>query len=331
MVMADLLWLTHPECGLHEMGAGHPESPARLAAVEAAVAASGIKRTQAASGAAAPEQIARVHDPRLVDGLLKAAPRSGYIQIDADTTMNPHTASAALRAAGAGVQAVHGVMAGTGPRQAFCAVRPPGHHAERRSAMGFCLFDNVAVAAREALEQGLSRVAVVDFDVHYGNGTVDIFRDEPRVMVCNTYQYPLYPFWANGGGGDNIVDAPLYPVSGGAEFREAVTAKWQPALARFRPEMILVSAGFDAHRDDPLANLELLEDDYRWIGAQVRDWAEKSADGRVVALLEGGYELRALGASVVAFLEGMLGQQPKSGQTEFPAENRSDLIIPPPS
>jgi acetoin utilization deacetylase AcuC-like enzyme len=311
--MSELLWLTHPECGLHEMGSGHPESPARLEAVEQAVAASvlGDRRTILDSNPALPEAIARAHDPRLVDALLAASPRTGYVQVDADTTMNPHTASAALRAAGAGVQAVESLLGSSGPRQAFCAVRPPGHHAERRTAMGFCLFDNIAIAANEALERGLSRVAILDFDVHYGNGTVDIFRGNPRVLVCNTYQYPLYPFWANGGGEANIVDAPLHPLAGGREFREAVEAKWQPALARFRPEMIFVSAGFDAHRDDPLANLELLEEDYHWIGAKSREWAETSAEGRVVAMLEGGYQLKALGSSVVAFLEGMTGISPR--------------------
>ena len=304
--MRDLLWLTHPECGLHEMGAGHPESPARLAAVEQAVLDSALdrRRTVVQSEMASPEAIVRAHDPRLVDQLLRASPRSGYVQIDADTTMNPHTATAALRAAGAGVQAVASVL-GQGPRQAFCAVRPPGHHAERSTPMGFCLFDNIAVAASEALARGLSRVAILDFDVHYGNGTVDIFRGDARVLVCNTYQYPLYPFWADGGGAANIVDAPLPPGAGGAQFREAVRAKWQPAVEKFEPELVLVSAGFDAHRDDPLAHLELLEDDYRWIGTQARDWAERSAGGRLVAMLEGGYQLRALGASVVAFLEGM--------------------------
>jgi acetoin utilization deacetylase AcuC-like enzyme len=305
---ADLLWLTHPECGLHEMGAGHPENPERLAAVEKAVAQSALnaRRTVAESSAAKPEMLERVHDPRLVEALLKAAPRSGYVQLDADTTMNPHTAEAALRAAGACAQAVDAVT-GQGPNLAFCAVRPPGHHAERSIAMGFCLFDNVAVAAAHALERGLSRVAILDFDVHYGNGTVDIFRDDARVLVCNTYQYPLYPFWADSGGATNAVDAPLHPRADGAEFREAVTSLWKPAVAKHRPELILVSAGFDAHRDDPLANLNLIEDDYRWVGTQIRDWAEHSADGRVVATLEGGYALPALGASVVAFLEGMLG------------------------
>jgi acetoin utilization deacetylase AcuC-like enzyme len=302
----EFLWLTHPECGLHEMGAGHPESPARLAAVEQAVAGSALasRRRVIESGAAAPAVLARAHDPRFVDALLKAAPRSGYIQLDGDTTMNTHTAEAALRAAGACVQAVDQAL-GQGLRRAFCAVRPPGHHAQRRTAMGFCLFDNVAVAAAHALAQGLARVAVLDFDVHYGNGTVDIFRGDDRVLVCNTYQYPLYPFWADGGGAANLVDVPLQPRSGGKEFREAVTAKWQPAIVKFQPELILVSAGFDAHRDDPLAHLELVEDDYRWIGTRIRDWAERSAGGRVVATLEGGYALPALGASVVAFLEGL--------------------------
>jgi acetoin utilization deacetylase AcuC-like enzyme len=305
--MQDLLWLTHPECGRHEMGAGHPESPERLASVERAVAASalGARRTVRESGAASPESIARAHDPRLVDALLKAAPARGYVEIDADTTMNPHTATAALRAAGACVEAVDAVLARGGPNLAFCAVRPPGHHAERSTAMGFCLFDNVAVAAAQALEAGLSRVAILDFDVHYGNGTVDIFRDDARVLVCNTYQYPLYPFWADGGGAAHIVDAPLHPRAGGAEFRAAVEARWQPALEKHQPELILVSAGFDAHRDDPLAQLNLLEDDYRWIGARIRDWSERSANGRVVATLEGGYSLKALGSSVVAFLEGL--------------------------
>jgi acetoin utilization deacetylase AcuC-like enzyme len=306
--MRDLLWLTHPECGMHEMGDGHPESPARLDAVEQAMLDSPLdaRREVVIADHATPEAVARVHDPRLVESLLAASPEHGYAQIDADTTMNRYTTRAALRAAGAGMQAVQAAL-GDGPRQAFCAVRPPGHHAERATAMGFCLFDNVAVAAAEALERGLSRVAILDFDVHYGNGTVDIFRGDPRVLVCNTYQYPLYPFWADGGGAPNIVDAPLQPGAGGTQFRDAVLAKWKPAMERHRPELVLVSAGFDAHRDDPLANLELLEVDYRWIGAQAREWADASAGGRTVALLEGGYNLEALSASVVAFLEGMLG------------------------
>ncbi len=306
--MSDLLWLTHSSCGLHEMGAGHPESPERLAAVEQAVSQSKIasRRTVAQSAAARPEMLARAHDPRIVDALLKAAPKSGYVQLDADTVMNPHTADAALRAAGAVVQGVEAAL-GNRHQQSFCAVRPPGHHAERATPMGFCLFDNVAVGAAHALEQGLARVAILDFDVHYGNGTVDIFRGDERVLVCNTYQYPLYPFWADGGGAPNIIDAPLHPRSGGKEFRDAVGAIWKPAIEKFRPELIIVSAGFDAHRDDPLAHLNLVEDDYRWIGTRIRDWAEVSANGRVVAALEGGYALPALGASVVAFLEGLLG------------------------
>lgn len=307
--MDGLLWLTHPECGLHEMGQGHPELPARLAAVEQAVARSalGARRQVVASSPASVDALRRVHDGAFIDTLLKAAPRTGYLQLDADTTMNPHTLEAALRAAGAAVQGVEAALEGR-QRRAFCAVRPPGHHAERRNAMGFCLFDNVAVAAAAALARGLERVAILDFDVHYGNGTADIFRGDARVLVCNTYQYPLYPFWANGGGDANLVDAPLAPGAGGREFREAVMALWQPAIARFAPELVLVSAGFDAHRDDPLANLLLVEADYRWIGAQVRDWSERSADGRVVATLEGGYQLAALGSSVVAFLEGLLGE-----------------------
>jgi acetoin utilization deacetylase AcuC-like enzyme len=305
--MSNLLWLTHEYCGMHEMGIGHPESPERLQAVERAMAQSALggQRSMKTAGAAKPEMLARAHDPALVESLLKSAPKNGYVRLDADTTMNPFTAEAALRAAGACVEAVDSALA-NGPKVSFCAVRPPGHHAERATAMGFCLFDNVAVAAAHALERGLQRVAILDFDVHYGNGTVDIFRKDPRVLVCNTYQYPLYPFWADGGGAAHIVDAPLHPRSGGAEFRDAVKTIWEPAIKRFAPELILVSAGFDAHRDDPLAHLNLVEDDFRWVGQKIRDWAERSAQGRVVATLEGGYALNALGASVVAFLEGTL-------------------------
>ena len=304
--MADLLWLTHPECGLHEMGEGHPESPQRLAAIETAVAAAKIPRTVRESAPAPLEAIARAHDPRMIDVLLKAAPASGYKRIDPDTALNPHSMTAALRGAGACVDAVNAALAGS-DKLSFCAVRPPGHHAERAAAMGFCVFDNVAVGALQALASGMRRVAVLDFDVHYGNGTADIFRDDPRVLLCNTYQYPLYPFWADGGGAPNIVDAPLHPGDGGEQFREAVLAKWQPAIEKFRPELILVSAGFDAHRDDPLANLQFTEPDYHWIGGKIRDWSEQSAGGRVVASLEGGYALDALGRSVVAFLQGLTG------------------------
>lgn len=304
----ELAWLTHPECGRHEMGAGHPEQPARLEAVEAAVAASpvGSRRQVREAGAAGPAQLRRVHDGATVDAILKASPTSGYVRLDADTVMNPHSAAAALRAAGACVEGVQGAM-GEGAKLAFCAVRPPGHHAERKTPMGFCLFDNVAVGAAEALAQGAGRVAILDFDVHYGNGSAEIFRGDDRVLVCNTYQYPLYPYWPDGGGASNLADAPLAPGSGGTLFRAAVEKVWWPALARHAPELILVSAGFDAHRDDPLANLNFDEEDYRWIGAQIREQAEHYAGGRVVSALEGGYALDALGSSVVAFLEGLLG------------------------
>ncbi len=303
-----LLWFAHPVCERHEMGEGHPEQPARLNAVEQAVAASPLAAARLLMQPEPAERgaLIRAHDAHFVDRVLASAPASGYHRLDADTVMNPHSVEAALRAAGAAVQAVDCVL-GPGPGLAFCAVRPPGHHAERAAAMGFCLFDNVAIGAHAALAQGLKRVAILDFDVHYGNGTVDIFRGDARVLVCNTYQYPLYPMWADGGGADNLVDAPLKPGSGGKEFREAVNARWLPALKRFAPELILISAGFDAHRDDPLANLNLLEDDYGWAGALIREQAERSAGGRVVATLEGGYNLPALGASAVAFLTGLLG------------------------
>jgi acetoin utilization deacetylase AcuC-like enzyme len=309
MVKQELLWITHPDCARHEMGEGHPEQPARLGAVESAVAASpfAASRRVVTAGQASAKALSRTHEGRYVDAVLTSAPASGYRRLDADTVMNPHSVNAALCAAGACIQAVDSAL-GDGQKLAFCAVRPPGHHAERETAMGFCLFDNVAIAAHEALARGLKRVAILDFDVHYGNGTVDIFRGDARVLVCNTYQYPLYPMWADGGGAANLVDVPLRPGSGSAEFRDGVNTRWLPALKRFAPELILVSAGFDAHRDDPLANLNLLEADYQWIGALIREQAERSAGGRVVATLEGGYNLPALGASAVAFLEGLLGR-----------------------
>lgn len=308
MVTQELLWISHPDCARHEMGDGHPEQPARLNAVESAVAASPLAASRLIQPAiqASAAALARTHAAKHVESVLASAPASGYRRLDADTVMNPHSLNAALCAAGACIQAVDSAL-GAGPKLAFCAVRPPGHHAERETAMGFCLFDNVAVAAHEALARGLKRVAILDFDVHYGNGTVDIFRGDARVLVCNTYQYPLYPMWADGGGADNLVDVPLRPGLGSSEFRDGVNTRWLPALKRFAPELILVSAGFDAHRDDPLANLNLLEEDYRWIGSLIREQAERSAGGRVVATLEGGYNLPALGSSAVAFLSGLLG------------------------
>jgi acetoin utilization deacetylase AcuC-like enzyme len=298
------LWITHPACTRHEMGAGHPESIERLHAIQDRMNASGLLPMfrQATAPLAPREALVRVHEPKLVDWLLAARPNDGdYLRVDPDTALNPHSAEAARAAAGAVMLGVDELLAGH-TRFAFCAVRPPGHHAERRRAMGFCLFNSIAVGAAHALASGCKRVAVVDFDVHYGNGTSDIFRDDPRVLVCNTYQDPYYPGWVTDPARVHIVDAPLKVGDGSAAFRAAVESRWAAAIDAHRPELILVSAGFDAHAADPLAGLDLRYDDYAWIGTRIRDWADAHARGRVVASLEGGYDTHALARSVEAFV-----------------------------
>jgi len=296
-----LAWFSHPDCALHEMGRGHPESPARLDAAGAAVA-TGLERRPAPE--ATREQLLRVHDAAYLDALFDAKPESGYVQLDPDTVMNPHTLSAARHAAGAAVAAVDLVMAG-GADHAFCAVRPPGHHACRARAMGFCLFNNVAVGAAHALEaHGLERVAIVDFDVHHGNGTEDIFRGDPRVMMASTFQHPFYPHSGVEGRSARMVNVPLAARTGGDALRTAVEQYWAPALESFRPRAILVSAGFDAHADDGMAGLEWRDGDYAWLGAWIAAAAGRYTGGRAVSLLEGGYDLPALERSVAAYLEG---------------------------
>lgn len=297
------LWITHPACSRHEMGTGHPESIARLHAIQDRMNASGLlPMFRTVTAPLAPrEALVRVHEARLVDGILAIQPTQGLVRIDPDTAMNAHSAEAAQAAAGAVILGIDEALAGK-TRFAFCAVRPPGHHAERRRAMGFCLFNSVAVGAAHALASGLKRVAVLDFDVHYGNGTSDIFRDDPRVLVCNTYQDPYYPGWVSDPANRHIVDAPLSAGDGSDEFRAAVEVRWASAIAAFKPELILVSAGFDAHGDDPLAGLNLTFSDYAWIGERIRGWADEYSSGRVVASLEGGYDLFALARSVEAFV-----------------------------
>ena len=243
------------------------------------------------------EQIARVHSAAFIDEIEQASPEDGLHYIDPDTALNAHSLQAAKHAAGAVVMGGDLVMKGE-CATAFCAVRPPGHHAERRRAMGFCLFNSVAIGAAHALaSHGLSRVAIVDFDVHHGNGTEDIFQGDPRVLMVGTFQHPLYPYCGFDDPAENMINVPLRAGSGGVEFRAAVTERWLPALEKFRPEMILVSAGFDAHREDPLAGLALSEADYAWVTEQLVDVAKRHAHRRIVSSLEGGYALSALGRS----------------------------------
>ncbi len=306
--MARTLLYTHAVCASHDPGAGHPESIARLGAVLDAIPdeeEGGPVRREAPL--AAREMLAWAHDPALVDAILANVPEEGHAAVDGDTVMSPATGEAARRAAGAVAAAVDAVMAGEADN-AFCAVRPPGHHAEPRRAMGFCFFNNAVVGAERARRaHGLTRVAVVDFDVHHGNGTQAAFERDGDLFFGSTHQWPLYPGTGAAGetGVGNLCNLPLSPGSGSAAFRDAVESRLLPALRGARPELILISAGFDAHRDDPLASLELVEEDYGWITAQLARVAGELCAGRMVSTLEGGYDLHALGRSARAHVEAL--------------------------
>ena len=301
--------ITHSDCLKHEMGAYHPECPARLAAIEDQLIASGIGQHLARYEAplAADEQLARVHPPEYVQAIRDAAPESGTVHLDPDTAMNPWSLQAALRAAGAAVLATDLVL-GNEVKTAFCAVRPPGHHACRARPMGFCIFNNVAVAARHALARhGLERVAIIDFDVHHGNGTEDIFENDPQVLMVSTFQHPFYPYSGTDSPARNMVNVPLAAGAGSREFREAVQDAWIPALDEFQPELVVFSAGFDAHVEDDMAMLRLTDNDYGWVTQKVKEVAERHAGGRMVSMLEGGYSLSALGRSAVQHIRALAG------------------------
>lgn len=304
-------YISHPLCLRHDMGAYHPESPARIQAIEDQLIADGLmnylQRHEAPE--ASNEQLLRVHEESYIASIEFSTPRQGIVQLDGDTALNPFSYKAALRAAGAVALGVDLVMKGRA-ENAFCNIRPPGHHAERARAMGFCLFNNIAVGAAHALAaHGLSRVAITDFDVHHGNGTENIFHDEPRVMLCSTFQHPFYPYCGADSGNEHIINVPLAAGSGSEEFRAAVTQHWLPALERFQPEFLLISAGFDAHHDDDMAMLRLTEADYAWVTEQLKSVAGKHAQGRIVSALEGGYDLPALGRSALAHLKVLSGLQ----------------------
>jgi acetoin utilization deacetylase AcuC-like enzyme len=298
------LLVTHPACLEHLTPPGHPERPDRLRAVEAALGEAAFADLLREQAPTLPlETIALCHPMDYIEALRDATPKQGLVRVDADTTMSPGSFEAALRAAGGGVFAVDMVISKKAAN-AFVATRPPGHHAETAQAMGFCLFNNAAIAARYAQKRhGLGRVAIVDFDVHHGNGSQEIFWSDPSVLYCSTHQMPLYPGTgaiSERGEHNNIVNAPLRPGDGGPAFRQAVSTAILPRLKAFGPELIVISAGFDAHERDPLANLQLVEEDFAWVTRELMTVADASADGRVVAMLEGGYDLQGLAQSAAA-------------------------------
>jgi len=299
-------FIAHASCRQHNMGPYHPECPDRLDAVGDGMIAAGLDAHLAhyEAPAATHEQLARVHDADYIAMIEAASPESGICYLDPDTAMNPHSLTAARHAAGAVVLGTDLVLRGEA-RTAFCAVRPPGHHAERRRAMGFCLFNNVAVGVAHALAQGLKRAAVIDFDVHHGNGTEQIFATEPRVLMVGTFEYPLYPYSGVEPAGPNMHNVPLSAGSGSDAFRAAMSKICLPALEAHRPEILFISAGFDAHRDDPLANLRFTETDYAWVTNELVAVAGRHAEGRIVSSLEGGYALPALGRSAVAHVKAL--------------------------
>ena len=289
-------FISHSDCEKHDMGAQHPECPSRLRAIRQHFDHSGLLQELCVieATAADPACIERAHPGSYLNDITDQSPSEGLAYIDPDTALNPHSLDAALLAAGAAVQGVEGVIGGAYQR-AFCAVRPPGHHAEIDQAMGFCVFNNVAVAALQALSHdSIERVAIIDFDVHHGNGTVSIFKDDPRVMVCSSFQYPYYPGRLQTVDRATIINTPLPAGCDSARYRRAIEQQWLPALESFKPDLLLVSAGFDAHRDDPLAQLQLVDDDYRWITEFIVSCANSHARGRIVSVLEGGYNLQAL-------------------------------------
>ncbi|MGV8892590.1 MAG: histone deacetylase family protein [Burkholderiaceae bacterium] len=305
---------THPDCMLHEMGSWHPESPERLQAIDDQLIASRVGAYLEYRQAPAAEEadIARIHTPAAIALIRDNVPQalsgqSSYYPLDGDTSLNAFSWKAALAAAGAAVAATDAVIKGE-VENAFCSIRPPGHHARPTEAMGFCLFNNIAIAVRHALQvHGLQRVAIVDFDVHHGNGTEEAFANDPRVLMASFFQHPLYPYSGTDRSITNALNIPLPAYTGGAVVRQQITEKWLPALHTYRPQMIFISAGFDAHREDDIGQMDLVEADYAWITRQIMDVAKLHAGGRIVSCLEGGYNLSALGRSVVAHLQVLAG------------------------
>lgn len=301
------LYITHPECHLHEMGEWHPESPHRLDAINDQLISSGLLPLLDAREAvpANDADLLRVHRPGYLDDLRNRSPSQGYAEIDPDTLMNPHTLGAAYAAAGAGITAVDAIM-DSQAKTAFCSVRPPGHHARPSQAMGFCFFNNLAVTVAYTLEKyGFKRIAIVDFDVHHGNGTEEMFNGDKRVLMCSFFQHPLFPDVHTKNPESNMVNVAVPAHTDNAALREIVESRWLPRLEAFAPEFIFVSAGFDGHHEDELGHLDMHESDYAWITEKLVDLADRTAHGRIVSFLEGGYAMSALGRSVAAHIKAL--------------------------
>jgi acetoin utilization deacetylase AcuC-like enzyme len=299
-------YITHPDFLKHEMGSHHPECPERIQAINDQLIRSGVDRFLHHLDAplATEDQLELVHSPDHISFVKERSPESGYFMLDGDTIMNPYTYRASLRAAGSAIAGVDAVMKGE-VENVFCAVRPPGHHAEPTRSMGFCVFDNVAIAARYAMETyGIERVAIIDFDVHHGNGTEAAFFNDPNVLMCSFFQHPFYPY-SGLDHANNMVNIPLPASTRGDVVRSIVEERWLPALRNFEPQLIIISAGFDAHREDDLGQMGLVEDDYVWITQRLKEIAKEYAQGRIVSCLEGGYNLSALGRSVVAHVKAL--------------------------
>ena len=302
-------YISHPDCHLHDTGESHPENSRRLFAIEDQFVATGLNDVLRYYDApdVTPEQLLRVHTPEHLELMERMIPLEGYARLDPDTIVSTGSLKAARRAAGAGVLAVDLVMSGE-METAFCSVRPPGHHAESSQAMGFCLFNNVAVAAAHALERyGLKKLAVVDFDVHQGNGTEEIFQHDERVLVCSTFQHPFFPYSVIPENNEHMVSIPLDATAGSAEFRAAFSEHCLPALESFQPEFIFVSAGFDAHIADDMSDIVLGDADFRWVAEHIVRLAGLTASGRIVSFLEGGYELRSLARCVETHIRILMG------------------------
>jgi len=298
--------LTHPDCVRHEIAPGHPEQPARIGAVLDELEKQGLQLEKIEAPEAERAQLILAHPEGYVDSIFDASPKSGSVQLDADTAMNEHSLRAALLAAGAGIKAVD-LVAGGEFDNSFCCVRPPGHHAEETTAMGFCFFGSIAIAALYALQKSdINKVAIIDFDVHHGNGTEDLIGEHPDIFFCSSFQHPLYP----GKFGKNVpgrkINIPLDAGCDGATFKKIMQSDCLPDLRKFKPDMIFISAGFDAHRDDPLAGLNFLEEDFAWITSELRSIADEVSGGKIVSMLEGGYDLAALGRSAAAHVKELM-------------------------